>query len=64
MLLLTLFSPPALAYIDPNTGGYLFQLLAPLVAIAMSVWMFFAHHVKAFWRSILSMFNRKIDQEK
>lgn len=57
------FASPVLAYIDPNTGGFLFQLLAPLVAIAISAWIFFANHVKAVWRSFLSLFSRKIDRK-
>jgi len=30
----------AQAYIDPNAGGMLFQLLAPLFAAIVGVWMF------------------------
>lgn len=30
---------PALAYIDPNTGGLIFQLLAPLIAMIASAWL-------------------------
>lgn len=59
-----LFATPAFAYIDPNTGGYIFQLLAPLVAIAVSVWIFFANQVKTIWRSFLGIFSRKADKEK
>ena len=39
-LLLLLTSSPAFAYIDPNAGGMLFQLLAPLVAAIVGVWLF------------------------
>lgn len=56
------FAPPAFAYIDPNTGGYLFQLLAPLVAIVMSAWIFCANQVKAIWRSFWRRFSRKTDE--
>lgn len=61
---IVLVSPPAFAYIDPNTGGFLFQLLAPLIAIAMSIWMFFSRQVNSAWRSLMSIFGRKIDQDK
>lgn len=64
MIVLALFALPALAYIDPNTGGFLFQLLAPLVAIAISAWMFFSNQVKAIWRLLRSAFSQKIDQKK
>jgi len=57
---LAFFAPLASAYIDPNTGGYLFQLLAPLLALALSAWIFFTDHVKAAWRSIRNMFSRKV----
>ncbi len=30
----------ALAYIDPNAGGMLFQLLAPVLAAAVGAWLF------------------------
>lgn len=56
---LSLFVSPAFAYIDPNTGGYLFQLLAPLLALAISAWMFFSNQVKAIWHSIRRLFSRK-----
>ncbi len=61
---LVFFAPSAFAYIDPNTGGYLFQLLAPLAAIALSVWMFFTNHVKAMWRSFLNILTRKKARRK
>lgn len=31
---------PANAYIDPNAGGMLFQLLAPVFAAAVGAWLF------------------------
>ena len=60
VLVLALFSPSVFAYIDPNTGGYLFQLLAPLLALALSAWIFFTDQVKAAWRSIRDLFSRKV----
>ncbi len=63
VILMVFYATPALAYFDPNTGGYIFQLLGPLIAIAMSVWMFFTNQVKAFWRFIRSIFSRKPDSE-
>ncbi|MGM9516488.1 hypothetical protein ACS5PK_19730 [Roseateles sp. DB2] len=32
-------SSGAFAYIDPNAGGLLFQLLAPVIAAIVGVWM-------------------------
>lgn len=60
---LALFAAPAFAYIDPNTGGYLFQLLAPLVAILISAWVFLSDKIKAIWHSFLSTRRRNIDKE-
>ncbi|MDL5032881.1 hypothetical protein QRD43_13280 [Pelomonas sp. APW6] len=34
-----LASPGAFAYIDPNAGGMLFQLLAPVIAAVVGAWM-------------------------
>jgi hypothetical protein len=56
---LGLMHSPAYAYIDPNTGGFLFQLLAPLAALALSAWIFFTDHVKAAWRSLCGFLRRK-----
>lgn len=58
------FHSSAFAYIDPNTGGFLFQMLAPLVAIFMSVWMFFSNQVKAVWHRIRKVFNRNAGEDK
>jgi hypothetical protein len=51
-LLITLLTPvPALAYIDPNTGGMLFQMLAPLLAAVTGAWLFARDKIKAvFYR--------------
>ena len=43
---------PALAYIDPNAGGMLFQLLAPLFAAAVGAWLFLRHWIAEFVRKL------------
>ena len=51
LLLLALSPAPALAYIDPNTGGMLFQMLAPLLAGITGAWLFARDKIKAgFYR--------------
>lgn len=40
LLLLATLPLDCNAYIDPNAGGILFQLLAPLLAAVAGVWMF------------------------
>lgn len=38
--LLLMSCTPAFAYIDPNAGGMLFQLLAPVMAAIVGGWLF------------------------
>jgi hypothetical protein len=46
----------AWAYIDPNAGGMLFQLLAPLIAAVVGAWLFLrrwlADLFKRGWRRL------------
>ncbi len=49
---LLLIAPPAHAYIDPNAGGLLFQLLAPLFAAAVGAWLFLRRWISAYFRSL------------
>jgi hypothetical protein len=39
------------AYIDPNAGGMLFQLLAPVFAAAVGAWLFVRRQIKALLRA-------------
>jgi hypothetical protein len=39
-------SPAFAAYIDPNTGGMLFQLLATLFALASGILLFFSAQIR------------------
>ena len=56
VVLLVLFPGSAWAYIDPNAGGMLFQLLAPLFAALVGAWLFLrrwiAEQVRRLWRRI------------
>ena len=58
ILLLALGLQPdtALAYIDPNAGGLLFQLLAPMFAAAVGAWLFLrrwiAQAVRNLWHRL------------
>jgi hypothetical protein len=53
---LLLLPASAFAYIDPNAGGLLFQLLAPLFAAVVGGWLFLrrwiAEHVRQLWRRL------------
>jgi hypothetical protein len=48
---------PAHAYIDPNAGGMLFQLLAPVFAAAVGAWLFLRRWIsdlaQRLWRRLL-----------
>ena len=37
------------AYIDPNTGGMLFQILAVLLASVSAILFFFSRQIKSAW---------------
>lgn len=54
--LLLVLPGSAWAYIDPNAGGMLFQLLAPLFAAVVGGWLFLrrwiAEQVRRLWRRI------------
>lgn len=55
-LCMLLLSPSAHAYIDPNAGGLLFQLLAPIFAAAVGAWLFLRQWITAtvrrLWRRL------------
>ena len=40
------------AYIDPNVGGWLFQLLFPVVVAVGAAWGFFRRYLGALWQRI------------
>lgn len=57
LALLALLQPlPAWAYIDPNAGGMLLQLLAPLFAALIGGWLFLRRWIadlaRRLWRRI------------
>jgi hypothetical protein len=57
MLLATILTvvgaQPALAYIDPNTGGMLFQMLAVLFASLSAILLFFSRQIRTFVARVL-----------
>lgn len=52
LLALGLHHSPALAYIDPNAGGMLFQLLAPVFAAAVGTWLFLRRWIAEALRNL------------
>lgn len=60
---LTLFETSRAAYIDPNTGGILFQALAVLIGVLSGFLLLFSSQVKkAFYRIKRSLRGSKSDQ--
>ncbi|MBL0727925.1 hypothetical protein [Piscinibacter sp. HJYY11] len=64
LLLLTIVLHPrfAFAYIDPNAGGVLFQLLAPIFAALIGGWLFMrrviGNALRSLWRRITGKADR------
>jgi len=49
IVLLSVVSPSGpQAYIDPSTGGMLFQVLAALLAVGSGILFFFSRQIKTF----------------
>jgi hypothetical protein len=45
-------STPAMAYIDPNAGGWLFQLLFPLIVAIGAAWAGLRARISVWWARI------------
>lgn len=54
-----IFTTPAYAYIDPNTGGFFFQTVAPIIYGILGVIVVFWKRITGFVKGIIS---RKKDQ--
>ncbi|GAB4498880.1 MAG: hypothetical protein OHK0052_12930 [Anaerolineales bacterium] len=52
------------AYIDPNTGGMLFQILAVLFATFSGVIFFFSRQIKTFFAKIGRTFRKENDTQQ
>ncbi len=50
-------------YIDPNTGGILFQALAAAFAVVSVLVLTFAGRIRLFFARILRMMSKDQDQE-
>lgn len=47
------YAEDAFAYIDPNTGGYIFQLLFPILSAIVGILLFFKNSVKNIFAAIV-----------
>ncbi len=57
VLLGIVFATPAYAYIDPNTGGFFFQAVAPVVYGILGV-------IVVFWKRITGFISGVINRKK
>lgn len=46
------------AYIDPNTGGYVFQILFPVISAIAAAFLFFKNRMVMLIKKISSLFNK------
>lgn len=57
LFLNTIFLSSAFAYIDPNTGGFFFQTVAPFVYGMLGV-------IVVFWKKIAGFFKGLVSRKK
>lgn len=59
-LLSLILLAPALsyAYIDPNTGGYVFQILFPIISAIVTLCLFFKNQVVRIFRGVTGLFRK------
>ncbi len=50
---------PAYAYIDPNTGGFFFQAVAPVIYGVLGVIVIFWKRIKGFVKRIISRLGKQ-----
>lgn len=50
-------------YIDPNTGGMLFQVLAILFAMTSGVILLFSSKIKMFWARLIRRRSDRSDSQ-
>jgi hypothetical protein len=63
LLLFVLPRPAWAGYIDPNTGGMLFQMLAVAFAFISGMFFFFAGRVRMFFARLRRSFRAKFGRE-
>lgn len=63
-ILSLLFAPQHLSYIDPNAGGWLFQLLFPVFVAAGSTVLVLRKKASALCRRLFSRDKRNSDERK
>ena len=54
LLVLVAVAAPAYAYIDPNSGGLLFQLLTPIFVVVAAALAFAKRQIAHAWTSLIN----------
>ena len=49
------FAERSEAYVDPNTGGYVFQILFPILSAIAAMWLFFKNQMKRTIRGVFKL---------
>ena len=60
----TLISSPAHAYVDPNTGGLLLQIITPIIGVIIFGWRIFIKKINQFWGLIFNKINKKEEKSR
>ncbi|MBJ6801951.1 hypothetical protein [Geomonas propionica] len=50
---------PVHAYVDPNTGGYVFQVLFPIISAIAGIFLFFKRQAGLLIQKFLNLFKSK-----
>jgi lipoprotein signal peptidase len=61
-LLLLSITTPAYAYLDPNAGGVLFQLLTPLLAVAAAAFTYARKQLGRAWLLLAGAVKNRFDR--
>jgi hypothetical protein len=59
---ITINATDAFAYIDPNTGGYVFQLLFPIISVIGFAYLFLKRQIKLLFARIISFIKSVIEK--
>lgn len=59
IILISICAPNiAFAYVDPNTGGYIFQSLFPVITAIVAGYLFFKNQIKNLFYKLKRLFKR------
>lgn len=58
IMIIMLIANPAHAYVDPNTGGYVFQILFPILSGIAAIFLFFRDQAKRAIHGVVNLVRR------